>query len=231
MRKTIVLLTLVGMVMPLAAHALNERVWLGVNGGIGTYDMSELNGEITAFNAANPGFTFPLLSDGMSLGLAVGVDASHGWSYGLGIDRLHANTKASDASGSLEYQLTANAWHAFGEYAFRTVGRASFALGGGIGLIAENGNLIDSQPNLAPAKYKLTGSSPMYEAHLGGRWWAAPRLAVVGSVGYRYARIRELKLEGGSMITGTGEALAADYSGPFVRLGIRLAGNIEDEAP
>src|SRR5258706_3884107 len=102
MRRSIVLLTLVGMVMPLAAHALNERVWLGVNGGIGTYDMSEMNGEITAFNTANPGFTFPLLNNGMSLGLAVGVDGSHRWSYGFGLDPLHANTQASDPSRSLE---------------------------------------------------------------------------------------------------------------------------------
>jgi len=228
MRRTIVLLTVVGMMVPLAAHALNEKVWLGVSGGLGSYDMSEINTEITAFNSANPGFTFPLLNQGMSLGLAVGVDASHGVTYGLGLDRLHANTRAGDSSGSLEYQFTANAWHAFGEYAFRNLGHASIAIGGAVGLIAENGNEIDSQPNMAPIKYRLTGSSPMYQAHLTGCWWAANRFGITGSVGYRYARIRALKLEGGSLITSNGEALAADYSGPFVKLGIKISGNLDN---
>jgi hypothetical protein len=36
MRRTIVLLTVVGMMVPLAAHALNEHVWLMINGGGGT---------------------------------------------------------------------------------------------------------------------------------------------------------------------------------------------------
>jgi len=228
MRRTIVLLSVVGMMVPLAAHALNEHVWLMVNGGAGTYDMSELNAEITAFNTANPGFTFPLVRNGASWGLAAGVDVKGGWSYGLGLDRLHAVTKASDASGSLEYQLTANAWHAFGEYAFKAMGRSSIVLGAGVGLIAENGNLIDSQPGYEPAKYKLTGSSPMYEGHTGASWWVTSRFGLVATGGYRYARIKALKLEGISMIGANGEALAADYSGPYARLGFKLAGNMDN---
>jgi hypothetical protein len=225
MRRIVVLLTVAGMMVPLAAHALNEQVWLLVNGGAGTYDMSEMNAEITAFNTANPGFTFPLVENGTSWGLAVGVDMQGHLSYGLGIDRLHAVTKASDASGSLEYQLTANAWHLFGEYGFGE--RRLFNVGAAVGLIAENGNLIDSQPGLAPEKYKMTGSSPMYDAHAGASWWVTKRVGVVGTAGYRYARIKALKMEGLAMIDSNGEALAADYSGPYLRMGFKLAGNID----
>jgi hypothetical protein len=231
MRRTIVLLTMVGMLAPLVAHAFNEHVWLMINGGHGTYDMSDLNQEITAINEANSGsgFIYPLVKNGNSFGLAAGFDASHGWTYGFGMDRLHAVTKAGDANGSLEYQFNANAWHAFAERPVLAGARASFMLGAGIGIIAESGKVIESQPNVAPLNYKLSGSSPMYEAHAGANWWATSQFALVATAGYRYAKIKTVKLEGDPFIKSNGEALPVDYSGPYARVGFKLAGkNVSD---
>jgi hypothetical protein len=231
MRRTIVLLTVVGMMVPLAAHALDEHVWLMLNGGGGTYAMSELNAEITAFNTANAGsgITYPLVKHGMSFGLAAGFDGPNGWSYGLGLDRLHAVTKAGDASGSLEYQFNANAWHAFAERAFSSMGRSGFVVGGGVGIIAESGKLIESTPSTGSVNYKLTGASPMAEAHAGGNWWATSQFAVVATAGYRYARVRTVRVDGGTFMTSSGEDLAVDYSGPYARVGFKIAGkNVGD---
>src|SRR5262245_39659270 len=82
MRRTIALLTAVGLMAPLAAHALNERVWMMVNGVGSTYDMSTLNAELDATNAGY-GTTFPHVTKGGSFGGAVGLETSDRWNYGL----------------------------------------------------------------------------------------------------------------------------------------------------
>lgn len=225
MRRTIVLVTVVGMLSPLAAHALNEKVWLAVNGGGGTYDMSQVNAEFEAWNAANPGFVYPLVKNGYSWGFGAGVDANNNWNYGAGLDRLHANTKASDASGSLEYQFTANAWHAYVDRAFGE--RRLFSVGGGAGLIAAAGNLVESQPGVGTYKYKLTGTSPMFEGHAGGCFWVNSRLGMVVTAGYRYAKVKQLKIDGSPAIDSNGAPLGVDYSGPYARMGFKLIGNID----
>jgi hypothetical protein len=229
MRRTIALLTALGLMVPLAAHALNEKVWMTLNGGGGKYDMSELNAEIAAFNAANAGsgLAFPLIEDGVSWGGAVGYETPGHWNFGLGLDRLHAATKAGDASGSLDYQFTANAWHAFGDYALQPMGHSSLFVGAAVGILAESGKLIEAIPGQGPLEYKLHGASPLYEAHGGGSWWATPRFALVATAGYRYAKLKSLKVEGGAFITANGEALAVDYTGPYFRLGFKLAGNAD----
>ena len=103
MRRTIAMLTAAGLMLPLVAHALNERVWLTLNGGGGTYVMSDLNSEIDAFNTANAGsgWSFPHVSDGRSLGGSVGYETLGQWNFGLGYERLDATTRAGDATVSV----------------------------------------------------------------------------------------------------------------------------------
>lgn len=225
MRKTIAVLTAAGLLIPLAAHALNERVWLMLNGGGGTYVMSDLNAEIDAVNAAyaGTGWSFARVTGGRSLGGAIGFETTTKWNFGLGFDRLDATTKASDANGALEYRFGANAWRAFGEYSLRPIGRSTLFVGGAIGIIQESGKLIDSAPGYAPVEYKIHGSNPMFEGHVGGNWWVTPQFAVTATGGYRYARVKEVKLEGMPFIMSNGETMSLDFSGPSARLGIKLA--------
>jgi hypothetical protein len=231
MRRTIALLTVVGLMVPLAAHALNENVWLMLNGVGGRYDMSELNDELAAFNAANAGsaMIFPMIKKGISYGGSVGVETAGRWNFGLGLDRLHAISRASDPNGAVDYDFSANAWRAFAEYAIRPMGHSSLFLGGAVGVVSESGKITESMPFQLPQAYKLDGGAPLYEAHAGGNWWASPRFALVAAAGYRYARIKTVKIEGGTLITSNGETLAVDYSGPYVRLGFKLAGRTGDQ--
>ena len=228
MRRSIILLTVAGLMVPLSAHALNEHVWLMVSGGGGTYNMSDLNAEFTAINEANAGtgIVYPLIKNGYSWGVAAGLDTQGGWSYGLGLDRLHASSKASDANGSDDIQFNANAWHGFGEYAIRGMGRSSVVVGGGAGIIAVSGKEVVSETGIGSTEYKLSGSSLMFEGHAGGNWWITSKFAFVVTAGYRYARVREVRIDTAyTLMDSNGEPLAVDYSGPHARLGFKLAGN------
>ena len=228
MRKTIAVLTAAGLMIPLAAHALNERAWLMVNGGGGTYAMSDLNAEIDAVNAAyaGTGWSFTHVEQGHSFGGAMGFETGGHWNFGLGFDRLDANTKASDANGALEYRFGANNWRLFGEYAFRPIGRSTFFVGGALGIVQESGKLIESTPGYSPLEYKLHGSDPSFEGHVGANWWATPQFGITATIGYRHARVNEVKIgEDPSvpLIMSNGEAMSLDFSGPSARLGIKLA--------
>ena len=211
--------------MPSAAHALGETVWITLNGGYGTYGMSDLNAEIDAFNTANAGtgFSFDHVDNGHLFGGALGFETVGRWNIGLGWDRLNATTEAGDASGAMEYRFSANAWRLFAEYALRPIGQSSIFLGGGVGIIQENGKFIVSQPGFAPAEYKLAGSDPMFEGYAGGNLWMTERVALTTTVGYRYAKVKEVKIEGNVLIMSNGEAMSLDFSGPSVRVGIKLA--------
>lgn len=232
MRRTIFLLMVAGLMAPLAAHAMNEHVWLMVNGGGGTYGMSALNAELTAYNEANAGtgIAFPLIKNGYSWGVAAGFDTQGGWSYGVGLDRLHASSKAGDANGSDDLRFNANAWHGFGEYTIRDMGRSSMVVGVGAGIVAVSGKEIVSQAGVGSVEYKLSGSSPMFEGHAGGNWWITSKFAFMVTAGYRYARVREVRIDSYyPLMDSNGEPLAVDYSGPYARLGFKLAGNtVED---
>lgn len=226
MRRTFAILTIAGLIMPLAACAEGERVWLMVNGGRSSYGMSDLNRDITAFNQANAGsgMAFPLVKSGTSLGGAVGCETPSQWNFGVGYDRLYATSEASNASGALRYEFTADAWRAFGEYALRPIGSSSFRVGAGIGYVSESGKVTQSSPGNAPQDYHISGVGPLYDAYAGGDWWATGQFALAGAVGYRYAKLSSIDIAGGTLITTNGQATGVDYSGPYVRMGIKLVG-------
>ncbi len=221
--KTVVLVV-AGLVAPLVANAQDERVWLLVNGGGGTYGMSDLNRDITAFNTANAGsgMSYPLVKNGLSLGGAVGYETPHQWNCGLGLDRLQASTKAGDANGAMDYQFNADAWRVFCEYSLKPIGSASVRVGGAVGMVAESGKLTQSSPGLAPMDFQITGKAPLYEGSVGGDFPLGPQISFAAGAGYRYAKVDRVKIAGGTLITSNGQATSVDYSGPFVRIGIRL---------
>lgn len=219
------ILTVAGMMIPLAAHALNEQVWLLVNGGGGTYVMSDLNTEIDAINTAyaGTGWSFSRVERGRLFGIAMGFETASNWNFGAGVDRLDASTRASDASGALEYKFGANNWRLFGEYALQPVGNSTFFVGLGVGIIQESGKLIESASGSAPLEFKIGGSDPSYEGYIGGNWWITPQIGVTATAGYRYARVKEVNVEGVPLIMSNGEVMSLDFSGPSARLGIKLA--------
>jgi len=223
MRRTIALLTAVGLMLPLAAHALNERVWMMANGIGSTYDMSTLNTELDATNAAY-GTTFPHVTRGGSFGGAVGLETADRWNYGLGYDRLAATTQSSDSTGTSEYRFGANAWRVFAEYALRPIGRSTLFVGGAFGMVQERGKMRFTSPGFVPQEFKTIGTNPLIEGYLGGNLWATSTFGLTATVGYRFAKVKETKLEGGYPLTTTnGQPLDLNFSGPTVRIGFKLA--------
>jgi hypothetical protein len=224
MRRLAIVIIAALITAPRTAHAQTERVWLMLGGGAGRYDMSALNRDIDAYNQSTGGSTpsFPLVHKGSALAAAAGFETPTRWNFGIGLDRLYAPTKASDANGAIEYQFTANGWRAFGEYALRPIGSSTLRFGAGAGIVGESGKLVFSSPNAAPEEFRIRGCAPLYEAYVGGDVYLGPQFALTVAGGYRYAKLGSIKIEGGTLITSNGEATSVEYSGAYVRLGVKL---------
>lgn len=232
MRWKIALLVGVAALAAGPAHALNERAWLLVGGGAAAYGMSDLNEELRAFNATygSGGLTFDMIEKGPALGLAVGFETSGRWNFGLGVDRMFATTTASTPTAEVRYQFTANGWRAFAEYALRPIGKSALRLGFGAGVIGESGKITITQAGYTPSEpSKLSGAAPLYEAYAGGDLWLTPIVAISGASGYRYAKLGSVNTDGyeyDSQIDGT--PVSIDFSGPYVRLGLKFVSSPGD---
>src|SRR3989442_8934241 len=104
MFRRILLVVFALLTIPVCTHAGGEWPWLVLNSGGGSYSMSALNHEFDVINAANAGSgpaynAYDHVKRGPLLGGAVGFELPNQWSVGVGIDRLYADTKASNSSG------------------------------------------------------------------------------------------------------------------------------------
>jgi hypothetical protein len=223
MFKRIALVALACAALPASAHALGEKAWLAVNGGGATYSMKQLNDEIDAYNTANPSAAqLAHVNHGASAGVTIGFELPSRWSFGVGLDRLYADTKASDTSGGIEYNLNANCWRGVAEYGFRAIGTSGMHVGFGLGIVSESGKEVVTSSGSSPLEGKMGGTGALYEGYGGGTWWATPQLALEGTAGYRYAKINKVDIEGGTLVSSNGEPVGFDFSGPYLRVGVKL---------
>jgi hypothetical protein len=219
-------------VVSTAQGASSVRPWLAGHGSWSTYSMQDVNRDIGGFiDEVNAELPWDVLSmdevhNGFGFGLDAGVDLGK-VSFGAGYERLLASTtSAVDLLLPLEgfptielgYKVPATAFRALAEYRLPTHGPLGARLGiaGGIVSVVGEASVTVSVSNLRLPIY--TGKGPLFEAYGCGEWWAAPRFAVSASLGYRYAKVNEPKVDG---VKATG--FSVDYSGVLVRVGFKLA--------
>ena len=213
------------LLIPAGTRAAGFRPWVGASGSWATYSMSDVNRDIGDINTqlAGSGITMDEINNGFGFGATLGGDFVGSWSIGVGYDRLFANSEVGDATGTLTYDFPANAWRAFGEYRFPSSTQVSPRIGVAGGLVSESGSIELSAPGFGTLTGDLEGSGPLFETYAAGDWWAAPQFAVTGSLGYRYAKIGEVKIQGQTVQNVDGSKYTIDYGGFNARLGLKVA--------
>ena len=239
-RAILAVVLVVLVVSPSVASAGTVRPWLGAHGSLATYRMSDVNSDVNNFNAhAWSGLQMDEIHGGLGVGAAFGLDLPGRVSVGLGYEHLYASSDVGDASGSLKFDLPANAFRGFLQYSFAGVGPSGAYLGGSLGIVSESGSVLvpvvgcDRCAIALPAfeKRDIKGSGGLFELFAGGDWWAAvqvphgrpePVFALSGMTGYRYAKIGETKVNE-TVYLANGEKESIDYSGVFARVGFKVA--------
>jgi hypothetical protein len=212
----------------LAAPAMSSaavRPWLAGDIGASTYSMEDVNetvGQINAFLAGS-GLSMDEVNNGLNYGLAFGLDFSNGFSAGVGYDMLTGNSKVSDASGSIEYDLPSNLLRGFGRYAFQSTGKAKGFLEASLGRVSSSASATLSVVGDPPEKDDFEGSAVAFEGGGGMSYWFSPQFAFTGSAGYRRAKIEDITVDGDPAYNASGDNYSIDYSGVFMRLGVTVA--------
>ena len=211
--------------LPLAgiATAAEPVTWFDFHGGWSTYSMSDVNADIGSINAqlAGSGLHMNEVSGGGALGVALGLGLHRGFSLGAAYDRLSGSSEVGDATGSIRYDLPANAFRLFAEYAFNGQRASGAHVGASAGVVSEAGSVSLLGSGFG-AINDIQGSGPLFEAFVGGDWLANRYVGLTGSAGLRAAKIEEIKINGTTVYLAPGRKEAVDYSGAFVRAGLKL---------
>jgi hypothetical protein len=222
MRALPLLLLAVALSSPAPAVAASLKPWVGFDGSWGKYSMGDTNRELEDLNTGlkQTGLTLSQIGGGPGAGLSAGVDLGRGLSLGVGYDRLFASSGIEDATHFVKFRLPANAFRGIAEYSFPRQGPFGARVGVAGGVVTETGS-IDS---LGRSSRDVTGRAPLFETYLTAEWWGQPRCGLFATVGYRYARLSEVKI-GGSVAYNPppdSSKYTLDFSGMMVRLGFRI---------
>ena len=209
------------------AHSVHAatRPWIEAGASYSTYDMHDVNTDIDDVNAtvlATSGLSMEHIKSGWGMDGSLGVDFQPKLSLILGYTRLFGSSEAGDASGSLKYDVPANAFRATAQYAFQGTETSGLCAGASAGVVSSAGSVSLSITGAGIVSGSIDGSGPLLEGFIGGSSTLSPILGLTGTLGYRHARIGEVRINGETVYLANGHKEAVDYSGIFVRAALRI---------
>jgi hypothetical protein len=203
------------------------RPWLSGSIGGSTYTMKDVNDEVALINEslAGSGLEMDEVTKGLNYGLAFGLDVgTGGFSVGIGYDRLTGSTEVSDPTGSIEYDLPSNVFRGFGRYSFQSTGKTKGFLEASLGRVISDGTGTVSATGIGSGSVDFEGSGLAAEGAGGFSYWTSPKLALVGTLGYRFAKVEDVEADGEPLYSPEGNGrYSIDYTGVFIRLGLTVA--------
>lgn len=207
------------------AHGTNApHPWFSILGTGATYTMTDVNGDVAEINAFMGPFGPHMheVRGGFGFGAAAGLDGPSPFNLGIAYERIIANTTVGDATGSLHYHLPADLLRGIGEYRFQQGRGGSFVAGVSAGAVIERGRIEVSETGFGAGQGELRGSAPLFELYLGGERSWSDRFAFTGQLGYRNAKIDDLKIHDVRVLRSDGTPWTIDYSGVYVRAALKL---------
>jgi hypothetical protein len=215
-RKAVIVLVAV-MLLPALASA-QPKPWLQVGGGFNTHTMGDVNNFIDIANLA--GGTIDNVNKGFSFHGAFGVDVAPKFAVGVSYDRMMANGKGNLSDMVIEFDMPANLIRGFGQYQLVKAPNGAIFAEVGLGMVSTAGKV--KATGFTDSEY--SGSAVTFDGNLGGELAAGPQVSFVGTIGYRAAKIEDVKDQAGDPFpTISGANGAFDYSGLAIRAGLKLA--------
>jgi hypothetical protein len=216
-----VLLT-AALAVPVTASAQN-RPWLSAGVGYHTYGMEDVNDSIELLNDIIFPYEMDEIGSGWGFGAGVGVDMPT-FSLGLGYERLTASSEVTDDIGTIEFDLPANLWTAQAVFRPGSYGTSmGFGIGVSAGLIVSEGEIRTSETGFPSETQELEGSGGAFAGFLTADFPLTPNLALVPSIGYRYAKISEVESDGEVLYNDDGSKFELDYSGLLAKVALKLS--------
>jgi hypothetical protein len=222
MRK-IAMLCALALILPASdAAGLPLKPWLGVSGSINTYEMGDLNSRISDISLTS----IDEIGKGFAFGVHGGVAVSPMLMVGAGYEFLTAGSDISGLPEQFDFNLPAHAFRGGIELRAPTPGPLKLGAGASVGRVSAAGDVLAAGlgaefENLVG---EISGSGPLFEGYAVADIWFSPMMALSPAVGYRYAKISEVKVDGTTFINPLdGSEYSLDYSGYYMRLTLKLS--------
>jgi len=214
-----VLLAIVALPAPVLAQ---NKPWLAAGVGYHTYGMSDANDAIAELNDLIFPASMDKIHSGFGFGGMVGVDMP-AVSLALSYERLTGSQDVSDDTGSITFNVPANLYMAQAVFRPSSLG-TGMGLGIGVagGLISSSANIETSAVGLGSDTQHLDGKGGAFAAFASADFALAPTVSLEPSIGYRYAKIGEVKSDGDIQYNSDGSKFTLDYSGLMARLMVKL---------
>jgi|GEM_PF-1310260 len=218
---TFTLLIILMLATPVGA-ATGLGPWISAGVGLNGLAMDDINkADLRWYEPSPTGFDLPDITSGMMLSFGVGYDMSPVVGYGFYYEHQYASTKGTDVDVDGNLNLGANIFT--GRVTARFIRRESVLLGvsGGLGYLATSGNTKVTRSGINYGEQKIKGSGFSIEGGLLGEIKLADKTLLDITVGYRYAKVDEFKLDGAPVYNEDGSRMSLDYSGVTARVGIK----------
>ncbi len=210
----------VALLVPATAFAiLPFDPWLGVSGSITTYDMGDVNSQISDIDLTN----LDEIGSGFSFGAHAGLSVTPMITATAGYEFLTGGSELSGASEQFDWNLPAHTFRGGLELRAPVPGPLKVGAGATLGVVSAAGDVLrENIPNFADLVGEVSGTGTLFEGYAVADLWFTPIMALSPSIGYRFAKIPEIKVNDVTVTNLDGSDLSLDYSGYYMRLTFKL---------
>lgn len=205
-----------------AGLASANSFWISPTVGYSRYNMSGVNDDIQSYSFILPEAGSTKIESGYAYGGRIGWGFNNPVTFGFGYEQLAASTLISSEIYSLEYELPADIYLTFFQWAVLNGKPWKTSLGLTVGKISANGNLSASSTDSGSVSRDIKASGLLVEGAVTTEWRFHLKWAVNFDLGYRYAELDEIKDGNEIIYASNGEPLDIDYSGLIARFGLKF---------
>ncbi len=216
--RRIVLLLILPAVLPVAMPALASEMVLGVHGGYGAYSQEDLNEVIGLINGRVGDEAVGEVKGGFEYGAHFGLRINATTILGVSYARLDAATAGAGEGETLDVSVPAACWLAFINWLPDSDSVGRIGLGADAGFVTVDGYSRYTSVDQGVDDYEtFAGKGLFLSLYVLGDLALSESFSLLASGGFRLAQVPDITVNGASSSSDL------DYSGVFVRVGLRYA--------
>jgi hypothetical protein len=195
-----------------------------VHGGIGIYNLDDVNDAIASFNEILGADFLDRIRSGPEAGFLVGRDLTPALGLGLGISRLWASSGNSGGGYLVELDLPADLYEISLDYAAPNPHGVRLGAGVTVGVINTGASILVLQPGLPDRREAYDGLGFHFAAKMLLDVPVAPAWSLTGQLGFRHALLNHLKVDGQTVFNpdSVDDKLRFNYGGLLLRMGVKF---------
>lgn len=190
---------------------------LGAHGGYGAYTQEDLNDAIGGLNEAARATLADEIKGGVEWGGHLGLRINETTILGVAYSRLEAAAAGEAAGSFLDLEAPADCWLAFVNWLPDSDRVGRLGLGADAGFVTVDGGAASQVAGNPVETRTWAGEGLFLAVYVVGDVNLAGGLSLLANGGFRLAQLPDITIDGAA----SGSDL--DYSGIFVRVGLRFA--------